>query len=206
MTHRVFRHGASKAPQDHLRAFGEARVSRPQRQGHEIRHHHGVGIWRGVIETAERTDDEVLSVVSRQVITAEIVRPIMLIENCGPGLGLHDTVALARNISERQRGADHVGVVVGDRRGFGLARPIGMEQAAIFCHPCTDKMISGLRSVEPVGSVEGVARIGECSDHQPIPVGKNLVVEAGTHAAGTALEKFRAHLIETFLGGVVAQL
>ena len=67
------------------------------------------------------------------------------------------------------------------------------------------KSKGALGGFEPVGAVEGVGGIGERRDHQAVPIGEHLVVEAGTNARCATREQLLAHLGKPLLGLGVAQ-
>src|SRR4029079_3347966 len=97
----------------------------------------------------ERTHDEVRCIIGSEIIAAEVLGPIMPVEDTGPGLCLSDVGLVSRDIRELQLGADHIGVV---GRGAGRARgtcAIGVEQAASYFHPYTDESGGALRRLEP---------------------------------------------------------
>ena len=68
-----------------------------------------------------------------------------------------------------------------------------------------DEVEGALGDLEPRRFVEHQARIGERRDHQSVPVGQHLVVEAGAHACRARVEKFCAQRREPRLVRIAAR-
>ena len=67
-----------------------------------------------------------------------------------------------------------------------------MPEAVAARHRLGDKGKGPLGHVEPCGFCQQQSGIGERCDHQPVPVGQNLVVEARAHACRAHGEQFCA--------------
>ncbi len=67
-----------------------------------------------------------------------------------------------------------------------------MEEAAIFRHGLLDKQEGALGSLLPIRTIEHDSSARQRGDHQAVPVGEDLVVEAGTNAAGACGQQLLA--------------
>ena len=99
----------------------------------------------------------------------------------------------------------HVGVVVDDR-GMALPpRAPGMRQAIALAHRGRDEGEGLLRKPQPIGAGEDARGMSERGNHQPVPVGQHLVVEAGANTRRAGVEEDGARAREPGLGRSIGE-
>ncbi|NJL73522.1 MAG: hypothetical protein HC888_19360, partial [Candidatus Competibacteraceae bacterium] len=89
------------------------------------------------------------------------------------------TRALARigcSLEEGDGGAGHGRIIQRKSLIEGAAAPIGMQEPVAFTHRFADETIGRRRKIAPWRLIEDDAGARKRRDHQPIPVGKDLVV------------------------------
>ncbi len=74
-----------------------------------------------------------------------------------------------------------------------------MAEAVALGHRFGDETECAGRKLDPFLFAEEPARIGERGDHQAVPVGEHLVVEAGANALRADLKKLLAQRREPLL-------
>ncbi len=107
----------------------------------------------------------------------------MLVADRDPPARRGKILGVARRLVQQQRGAAHIGVIVEDGTVRALALTPGMgEPAAALAERLGDEGEAILGEIDPIGPIEAHAGGGEGGDHQPVPVGEDLVVQAGPDA------------------------
>ena len=103
----------------------------------------------------------------------------MRVERALPGQRLLEIGALAGRLVQRQRGADHGGEVGGEAREEQPAVAPGMAEPVAAGHACGDEVEGARGHLDPGRLAQHDAGVGQRRDHQAVPVGQHLVVEAG---------------------------
>ena len=98
---------------------------------------------------------------------------------------------------QRERGPHHRGMIERETRFHKHARAPGMGEAPVslrigILHRVGDERIGPRGERDPFGLMKQRRGMDERGDHQPIPIGENLVVEARPDALFAGREKFRA--------------
>ena len=107
----------------------------------------------------------------------------MPVERGLPGQGLVQIGSFAGGFVQRQGGPDHEGKVRGETGIKQAAVAPGMAKPVAAGHVALHKFEGAGRHLDPVRLPEGVSGIDQRRDHQAVPVGQNLVVEAGPDPA-----------------------
>ncbi len=122
-----------------------------------------------------------------------------------PGQCLVEKLALAGRLEQRQRGADHGGEIRRQPRKQQLPGAPRMAEPVALGHRCGDEVEGAARHRNPRRLAEHDAGVDQRRDHQAVPVGQNLVVEAGPHAAGAGFEQRRPQRRQPRLVGLAAR-
>ena len=99
---------------------------------------------------------------------------------------------------QRQQSLDEKRVIVEERRHFGAAVPIGVQQRAVFSAKTSQHEVGrALRRENVARLVKALPHDRHPRDHLAVPVGQDLVVHEGSFAQGARGEQRFVHGLET---------
>ncbi len=136
-----------------------------------------IRIGRCFVGGGARPHYQAFGIVGGEEEAAGVGIGVVAVERRLPLQRLLQIAALARRLVERERGADHGGVVGGEPREQQPPVPPGMAQALPAAHLAIHTQEGARRHLDPSRLAEGDSGIDQSGDHQPVPVGEDFVVE-----------------------------
>ena len=162
-------------------------------------------VGRRLVGRRGRTNNEPLCVGGRQVISCGVGIDVIAIQDPLPLQRVIEEARPACGFIERQRRADHSGIIRSKSRKFELALTPGMAEAIAARHAVRDEVKSAAGELQPSRLIQHGSGIGERCDHQAVPISEHLVVKPGSHPQGARGEELFAQSREPRLIGVAAR-
>ena len=164
-----------------------------------------LGRRRGVVHQVLGPGHQRLGVDAGSEHASGLVIPEQVQQPVGRSPGLVDPAGLARQLPQPGEGVDQRGVVLGVGQVAGLGRAAGVAglpgaQPSAVAPPQVghQELAVGQRRRPPLRITGGRGGLGHRRQHQAVPLGQDLVVETGAHAALPAHEQGpagRLHLV-----------
>ena len=126
---------------------------------------------------------------------------VIFVECPLPGERALEIGALPGRLVQRQRGADHIGEIGGEAWIEQSAVAPGMAEPVCLGHAAHNKIEGPRGHGDPGRLRQHAPGVGQSRDHQAVPIGQDLIVEAGPHSFAAQHES-----IEDIVGLEIAPL